>query len=60
LDQVSASRSVGITTMIGAGSCSTWKPTVLSSSSVLPTWADDITTTLSTSGSEIASMMPRW
>src|SRR5690606_33252332 len=59
-DQVSASRSVGITTITGAGSWSMWNATVLSSTSVLPVWLDDITTTLSTAGSEIASMMPRW
>ena len=59
-DKVSASRSVGITTITGAGSWSMWNATVLSSTSVLPVWLDDITTTLSTAGSEIASMMPRW
>lgn len=32
----------------------------VSTASALPTWADDIITILSTFGSEIASMMPRW
>src|SRR3712207_2387009 len=33
---------------------------MLLTTSVLPTWAEDITTTVSTLGSVKASMMPRW
>ena len=32
----------------------------VSNANALPTWADDIITMLSTWGSEIASIMPRW
>ena len=57
--QASPSSSVGIRTRSGAGSCATWKPTTLLTISVLPTWALLITTTVSTAGSEIASIIPR-
>jgi hypothetical protein len=59
-DHASPSSSVGISTKTGAGSCATWNPMTLFTISVLPTWALDITTTVSMRGSLIASMIPRW
>ena len=50
---------VGCSTSTGLGSFSTKQPMMFSSTSVLPTCADDIHDTISTDGSVTASITPR-
>src|SRR6059058_4918499 len=60
LDQASAMSRVGWSSSIGAGSWSTWNPMMLLTSSVLPIWAELMTTTMWMAGSLTASIIPRW
>ena len=60
LATVSAISTVGCRNKIGAASWAIWNPIAFSSSSVFPTCAHDITTTVCVNGSEMASRISRW